>query len=145
MRFKTSNLKEAKHTDLVSCVGWGSPDDVISAGDDSKIYRLSHWSFFTRRSFNHSFPIPISSSIIIRIEMLDHRLYAKLWLLKALKIGNNFDYKNRYSLFRININIFRWNLVTTETHLLAELPADFHPTDMQWFPTSQGILKQKPL
>jgi hypothetical protein len=40
MRFKTSNLKEAKHTDLVSCVGWGSPDDVMSAGDDHKIYRF---------------------------------------------------------------------------------------------------------
>jgi len=39
MRFKTSNLKEAKHVDLVSCVGWASPDDVISAGDDHKIYR----------------------------------------------------------------------------------------------------------
>jgi len=40
MRFKTSNLKEAKHTDLVSCVAWGSPDDVMSAGDDNKIYRF---------------------------------------------------------------------------------------------------------
>ena len=34
MRFKTSNLKEAKHTDLVSCVSWASPDEVVSIGDD---------------------------------------------------------------------------------------------------------------
>ena len=39
MRFKTSNIKEAKHTELVSCVGWASPDDVISIGDDHQILR----------------------------------------------------------------------------------------------------------
>ena len=41
MRFKTSNLKEPKHTDLVSCVSWLSPDDVVSAGDDR---RLNKWN-----------------------------------------------------------------------------------------------------
>ena len=39
MRFKTSNIKEAKHSELVSCVGWASPDDVISIGDDHQILR----------------------------------------------------------------------------------------------------------
>ena len=39
MRFKTSALKEAKHTDLVSCVAWMSPDDVISIADDQKILK----------------------------------------------------------------------------------------------------------
>ena len=39
MRFKTSALKESKHTDLVSCVAWMSPDDVISIGDDKKILK----------------------------------------------------------------------------------------------------------
>ena len=66
MRFKTSNLKEAKHSDLVSCVAWASPDDVISIGDDHKIQK--------------------------------------------------------------------WNLVSAETKLIAELPSDFHPTDTHWFP-----------
>ena len=41
MRFKTSNLKEPKHADLVSCVSWLSPDDVVSAGDDR---RLNKWN-----------------------------------------------------------------------------------------------------
>ena len=41
MRFKTSNLREPKHTDLVSCVSWLSPDDVVSAGDDR---RLNKWN-----------------------------------------------------------------------------------------------------
>ena len=39
MRFKTSNIKEAKHSSLVSCVGWSSPDDVYSVGDDHQILR----------------------------------------------------------------------------------------------------------
>ena len=37
MRFKTSNLKEPKHSELVSCVSWASPDDVISIADDHKV------------------------------------------------------------------------------------------------------------
>ena len=39
MRFKTSNIKEAKHSELVSCVGWSTPDDVYSVGDDHQILR----------------------------------------------------------------------------------------------------------
>ena len=39
MRFKTSNLKEAKHTDLVSCVSWASPDEVVSIGDDHAVIK----------------------------------------------------------------------------------------------------------
>ena len=37
MRFKTSNLKEPKHSELVSCASWASPDDVISIADDHKV------------------------------------------------------------------------------------------------------------
>ena len=37
MRFKTSTLKEPKHSELVSCVSWASPDDVISIADDHKV------------------------------------------------------------------------------------------------------------
>ena len=70
MRFKCSNLKEPKHTDLVSCVGWMSPDDVISIADDHKI--------------------------------------------------------------------LKWNLVNAETAEVSELPGDFHPTDMHWFPRGQA-------
>ena len=39
MRFKTSALKESKHTELVSCVAWMSTDDVISISDDKKILK----------------------------------------------------------------------------------------------------------
>lgn len=70
MRFKTSNLKEAKHSDLVSCVSWMSPDDVISIADDHKI--------------------------------------------------------------------LKWNLVSAETQPFAELPQDFHPTDVHWLPKGQA-------
>ena len=37
MRFKTSNIKEARHSELVSCVAWASPDDVYSIGDDHQV------------------------------------------------------------------------------------------------------------
>ena len=30
----------------------------------------------------------------------------------------------------------RWNLVSGETQTVLELPNDFHPTDMHWFPRS---------
>ena len=40
MRFKTSTLKEPKHSELVSCVSWASPDDVISIADDHKVAEL---------------------------------------------------------------------------------------------------------
>ena len=43
MRFKTSNLKEPKHTELVSCASWASPDDVISIADDHKVCERLHF------------------------------------------------------------------------------------------------------
>ena len=49
MRFKTSNIKEAKHTELVSCVGWASPDDVYSIGDDHQILRWNLVSAETQK------------------------------------------------------------------------------------------------
>lgn len=49
MRFKTSNLKEAKHTDLVAAVSWSSADDVISVGDDHKIFK---WNLVSGRSLS---------------------------------------------------------------------------------------------
>ena len=47
MRFKTSALKEAKHTELVSCVAWMTPDDVISIADDCKILK---WNLVNNES-----------------------------------------------------------------------------------------------
>ncbi len=44
MRLKTSNLKEPKHSELVSCVSWMSPDDVVSIADDQKIFK---WNLVT--------------------------------------------------------------------------------------------------
>lgn len=70
MRFKTSALKEPKHDDLVSCVAWMSPDDVISIADDGKI--------------------------------------------------------------------IKWNLVNSETKEVTQLSADFHPTDIHWYPRGGG-------
>ena len=53
MRFKTSNIKEATHSELVSCVGWASPDDVFSAGDDHLIYRFLQFISFHLLDFFH--------------------------------------------------------------------------------------------
>lgn len=39
MRLKTSTLKDPKHSELVSCVTWISPDDVLSIGDDGKVLK----------------------------------------------------------------------------------------------------------
>ena len=52
MRFKTSNIKEATHSELVSCVGWASPDDVFSAGDDHLIYRFLQFISFHLLDFS---------------------------------------------------------------------------------------------
>ena len=30
--------------------------------------------------------------------------------------------------------ILRWNLVSAETQTMQDLPNEFHPTDMHWFP-----------
>ena len=64
MRFKTSNIKEAKHTELVSCVGWASPDDVISIGDDHQILR---WNLVSAETVK---VIPIFQSVFwLRLEL----------------------------------------------------------------------------
>ncbi|XP_026138840.1 intraflagellar transport protein 80 homolog isoform X2 [Carassius auratus] len=39
MRLKTSLLKEPKHRELVSCVGWTSADELYSCSDDHQILR----------------------------------------------------------------------------------------------------------
>ncbi|XP_015761944.1 PREDICTED: intraflagellar transport protein 80 homolog isoform X2 [Acropora digitifera] len=39
MRFKTHVLKESKHKDLVSCVGWTTADELYSSGDDHSILK----------------------------------------------------------------------------------------------------------
>lgn len=39
MRFKTTLQKVPKHTELVSCVGWTSPDELYSGADDHLIIR----------------------------------------------------------------------------------------------------------
>ena len=52
MRFKTSNLREACHTELVSCVGWASPDDVYSVADDHQILRWNLVSAETQKVFS---------------------------------------------------------------------------------------------
>lgn len=39
MRFKTTLQKEPKHTELVSCVGWTTPEEVFSASDDHQILK----------------------------------------------------------------------------------------------------------
>ena len=49
MRFKTSNLRESCHTELVSCVGWASPDDVYSVADDHQILRWNLVSAETQK------------------------------------------------------------------------------------------------
>ena len=49
MRFKTSNLKEPKHSELVSCASWASPDDVISIADDHKVCK----GFTTQNHFKN--------------------------------------------------------------------------------------------
>ena len=64
MRFKTSNIKEAKHTELVSCVGWASPDDVISIGDDHQILR---WNLVSAETVK----VALNSQVIfVRINMM---------------------------------------------------------------------------
>ncbi|XP_056613594.1 intraflagellar transport protein 80 homolog isoform X1 [Triplophysa dalaica] len=44
MRLKTSVLKEPKHRDLVSCVGWTTADELYSCSDDHQILR---WNLLT--------------------------------------------------------------------------------------------------
>ncbi|XP_030430828.1 intraflagellar transport protein 80 homolog isoform X3 [Gopherus evgoodei] len=44
MRLKTSHLKEPKHKELVSCVGWTTPDELYSCSDDHHIMK---WNLLT--------------------------------------------------------------------------------------------------
>lgn len=44
MKLKLSLQKEPKHSDLVSCVGWGSATELYSIGDDHQILK---WDFQT--------------------------------------------------------------------------------------------------
>lgn len=74
MRLKTSLLKEPKHKELVSCVGWISADELFSCSEDHQI--------------------------------------------------------------------LKWNLLTSETSLVAKLPDDFYPVDLHWFPKTLGSKKQ---
>ena len=43
----TSLIPFSSHSELVSCVGWTSPDEVYSAGDDHQIFR---WNLLTGES-----------------------------------------------------------------------------------------------
>lgn len=49
MRLKTTLQKEPKHSELVSCVGWTTPDEVYSSGDDHQILK---WSLLSNESAN---------------------------------------------------------------------------------------------
>ncbi|XP_072771128.1 intraflagellar transport protein 80 homolog isoform X2 [Nerophis lumbriciformis] len=44
MRLKTSLLKEPKHRELVSCIGWTTADELYSCSDDHQILR---WNLLT--------------------------------------------------------------------------------------------------
>ncbi|XP_076837224.1 intraflagellar transport protein 80 homolog isoform X2 [Brachyhypopomus gauderio] len=47
MRFKTSLLKEPKHRELVSCVGWSSADELFSCSEDHQILK---WNLLTNET-----------------------------------------------------------------------------------------------
>ncbi|XP_023711172.2 intraflagellar transport protein 80 homolog isoform X2 [Cryptotermes secundus] len=47
MRFKTSLLKEPKHSDLVGCVAWNNTEEVYSCGDDHTILK---WNLVTKET-----------------------------------------------------------------------------------------------
>ncbi|XP_058274268.1 intraflagellar transport protein 80 homolog [Hemibagrus wyckioides] len=47
MRFKTSLLKEPKHKELVSCVGWITADEVYSCSEDHQILK---WNLLTNET-----------------------------------------------------------------------------------------------
>lgn len=49
MRLKTSLLKEPKHKDLVSCVGWTTADELYSCSDDHQILKWNPVSNETTR------------------------------------------------------------------------------------------------
>ena len=47
MRLKSTTQKEAKHSDLVSAVGWTNPEEVISVCDDHQILK---WNILNEES-----------------------------------------------------------------------------------------------
>ncbi|XP_064159238.1 intraflagellar transport protein 80 homolog [Anguilla rostrata] len=47
MRLKTSLLKEPKHKELVSSVGWTTPDELFSCSEDHQIFR---WNLLTNET-----------------------------------------------------------------------------------------------
>nr|XP_057935120.1 intraflagellar transport protein 80 homolog isoform X1 [Doryrhamphus excisus]XP_057935121.1 intraflagellar transport protein 80 homolog isoform X1 [Doryrhamphus excisus] len=47
MRLKTSILKEPKHRELVSCIGWTAADELYSCSDDHQILR---WNLLTNET-----------------------------------------------------------------------------------------------
>ncbi|XP_069752879.1 intraflagellar transport protein 80 homolog isoform X2 [Narcine bancroftii] len=47
MRLKTSLLKEPKHKELVSCVGWTTADELFSSSDDHQILK---WNLITNEA-----------------------------------------------------------------------------------------------
>ncbi|XP_054649376.1 intraflagellar transport protein 80 homolog [Dunckerocampus dactyliophorus] len=47
MRLKTSLLKEPKHRELVSCIGWTTADELYSCSDDHQILR---WNLLTNET-----------------------------------------------------------------------------------------------
>ncbi|KAL9845072.1 intraflagellar transport protein 80 homolog isoform 2-T2 [Geothlypis trichas] len=49
MRLKTSLLKEPKHKDLVSCVGWTTADELFSCSDDHQVMKWNPVSSETTR------------------------------------------------------------------------------------------------
>ncbi|XP_067307985.1 intraflagellar transport protein 80 homolog [Pseudorasbora parva] len=62
MRLKTSLLKEPKHRELVSCVGWSSADELYSCSDDHQILRwnlLSHDTSVLLQLQDHTYPIDL--------------------------------------------------------------------------------------
>ena len=67
MRFKTSNLRDACHTELVSCVGWASPDDVYSVADDHQILRWNLVSAETQKVFT----MPLMFCITFMFQVLE--------------------------------------------------------------------------
>ena len=95
MRFKTSNIKEAKHTELVSCVGWASPDDVISIGDDHQILR---WNLVSAETVK---VIPIFQCFLA-----PSRRSRSGYLYLYVRQGHNFSRALNLCLSGLNIQMF---------------------------------------
>ena len=68
MRFKTSNLRESCHTELVSCVGWASPDDVYSVADDHQILR---WNLVSAETQKVKFKKNTQQDVYLMFQVLE--------------------------------------------------------------------------